>query len=260
MITNNISIDLQDVVKEFSLDENQAMQLSSFIIDKITQEYRLKWDFLIDTQLKKSKGEYKRARYITGIQTNGSSEVTFGLSARQSPLAMMIEEGYPPFDQKIGFKKSDKSKKKLDGGWYMTIPFRWATSEAVAESSIFAGALPKQIYDIAKKSSGPLQKNDLPEKYRTLGVRKEIRLPDLVVPEYVHKNPKYEGLVKIDVSTGNKKSNAYYTFRRVSDKSDVNSWWHKGFEAKKLMDKALEIAQIDKVTDIAIDKFLSDIL
>jgi ABC-type oligopeptide transport system substrate-binding subunit len=46
----------------------------------------------------------------------------------------------------------------------------------------------------------------------------------------------YEGLVK---STKPQHS-GYCTFRRISDKSDDNSWIHKGFSAHKFMEKALQ--------------------
>lgn len=254
-----INIDLSGVVEEFSLNEEQSVGLSSYIIDRITEEYTLKWENLVDTQLKQSRGEYKRAMFVARSVTNGSSEVTFSLSERESPLAMMVEEGSSPFDLKEVFQKSPKAKKKLDGGWYITIPYRHSSSRAIAESSVFASTMPKEIYNIAKKKS-PVTYEDLPEEHRVLGVRREIQLPTLIVPEYTHKKPLYEGLVKIDVSTGNKTESNYYTFRRVSDKSDPNSWWHKGIEAKKLMNKALDVAQIDKVTDMAIDTFLNDVL
>jgi len=55
----------------------------------------------------------------------------------------------------------------------------------------------------------------------------------------------------------NANQNTYMTFRRVSDKSDENSWIHKGFEAHNFMEKALEESQVDKVFAECRDEFLS---
>ena len=50
------------------------------------------------------------------------------------------------------------------------------------------------------------------------------------------------------------------TFRRVSDKSDPNSWFNGGIEGKKLMDRAIELSNISIVADMAIDETLDRIL
>lgn len=250
-----ISIDLQDVVEEFQLNESQSQSLGASIIDRVIQEYSVRWEGLVNSELKQSKNEYKRAMFI---QRTSATDVVFGLSARESKLAMMIEEGATPFDEKIGFEKSSKVKQKVGGGWYLTIPFRHATSGAIAESGIFASVMNKAVYDIAKKSSQPLKRNQLPTDQQRVGSRKEINLPGIKVPEYIHKTAPYEGLVKINIaSTDKEKRSGYYTFRRVSDKSDPSSWWNGGLEARKLMNKALTISNISRVAEMAIDDFLS---
>ena len=127
-----IRIDLSDVVAEFNLDENSANMLGAAIIDRVVQEYSSKWQNLINKELKQSREEYLRAVYI---ERPSSLEVVFGLSARESPLALMVEEGASPFDEKPGFQKSSKAKQKKNGlGWYLTVPFRHATPQAIAES------------------------------------------------------------------------------------------------------------------------------
>lgn len=252
-----ISIDLRDLVEEFSLTESQIEFLGSSIIDRVIVEYSTRWEDLVNRELKKSRSEYKRAMFM---ERPSNMEVIFGLMARESPLAIMVEEGVSPFDEKIGFKNSDKTKQKKDGGWYLTIPFRHATPEAVAESGIFASIMTKDIYKVAKQSTRPLKITDLPEKHRLPGIRKEINTPNLVVPEYIHKTPQYKGLVKINIQSSDKEvRSGYFTFRRVSDKSDPNSWWNTGIVPRKLMDRALEQADISKVAQMAIDNFLEKI-
>ena len=143
----------------------------------------------------------------------------------------------------------------------MTVPFRYATPGAVAESDIFQKKLPKEIYDIAKNNNGkPIKNSQLPTQYQQLGVRKAIQGVNGVIPEYIHKSPKFQGLVRVDISSTDKeKRGGYFTFRRVSNNSDILSWIHPGFESKKFMDKALESSQIETVVDMAIDNFLSQI-
>ena len=250
-----IHLDISEIVDEFMLTSLQSEELASQIIDSIIVEYSSKWENAVNKGLKKTRKLYKNAMYIDRIS---GSEVVFGLQPGKDGLALAIEEGKPPFDEKPFFKKSSKVKQKLDGGWYLTIPFRYATPGAVAESDIFQGKLPKEIYDIVKNNAGkPIKKSQLPSQYQQLGKRKEIMGVNGVIPEYTHKSPKFEGLVRIDISsTDNEKHGGYFTFRRVSDKSDILSWIHPGFEARKFMDKALDMSQIETVADMAIDNFL----
>lgn len=253
-----IRIDLSDVVAEFNLDENAANMLGTAIIDRVVQEYSYKWQNLITSELKQSREEYLRAVYID--RTSGT-DVTFGLSARESNLALMIEEGKGPWDEKPFLLASPKRKQKKDGGFYITVPFRHATPQAIAESSIFSSIMPQEIYDLAKNNQSPLKRQDLPEQHQVLGVRREINIPGLKVPEYIHKAAKYEGLVRVKAESSEKeKRGNYFTFRRVSDASDPNSWWNGGIRARKLMDRALEAAEIDKVASMAIDETLEQLL
>lgn len=146
-------------------------------------------------------------------------------------------------------------------GWYLTVPFRHATSEAIAESGVFNSILPADVYNLAKNSQTPLKRQQLPLNQQTPGVRKAIDIPGLKVPEYTHKSAKYEGLVRVEASSSEKeKRGQYMTFRRVSDKSDPNSWFNGGIEGKKLMDRAIELSNISTVADMAIDETLDRIL
>ena len=253
-----IHLDLSEIVEEFSLTGEQGQQLGGEIINRIVVEYTNKWENLVNKGLKQTRNLYKKAMYVDRIS---DTEVVFGLQPGEDGLALSIEEGKPPFDEKPFFKRSPKVKQKLDGGWYLTVPFRYATPGAVAESDIFQKKLPKEIYDIAKNNNGkPIKNSQLPTQYQQLGVRKAIQGVNGVIPEYIHKSPKFQGLVRVDISSTDKeKRGGYFTFRRVSNNSDILSWIHPGFESKKFMDKALESSQIETVVDMAIDNFLSQI-
>lgn len=253
-----IHIDLSEVVEEFALTGDQAQELGAEIINRVVVEYTNKWENLVNKGLRQTRKLYKKAMYVDRISP---TEVVFGLQPGDDGLALSLEEGKPPFDEKIGFASSSKRKVKMGGGWYLTIPFRYSTPGAVAESDIFQGRLTKEIYNLSKQNQGrPLQKGQLPSVYQQLGKRKEIQTANVVIPEYVHKSPKYQGLVKLDISSTEKETRSgYFTFRRVSDKSETLSWIHPGFSAHKFMDKALDSVQVEVVADMAIDTFLKSL-
>lgn len=255
-----LNIDLSEVAAEFSLTAAQSMELSDAIIDRIVVEYTSKWENLVDNNLKGLRNVYKNAMYV---DKKSSFEVIFGLREGENGLAIALEEGKSAWDEKPFFEASPKKHRKAIGdGWYLTVPFRHATPEAVAESGVFQSILPKEVYDVAKNNGGrPVSMSQLPEQYRQVGSRKEIAVAGGVIPEYVHKAPKYLGLVRVNISsTSKERRGGYMTFRRVSDRSDPNSWIHPGFDVHKFMDKALDQADIYTVADMAVDKFLEQLL
>lgn len=254
-----LDIDLSEVVAEFSLTAQQTEQLGSAIIDRVVTEYMSKWEDLVDRGLRQTRGLYKRAMYVDRVSP---TEVIFGLAPGDDGLALAIEEGKAGWDEKPFFKASSKSRRKLGGGWYLTVPFRHATPDAVAEAGVFQSVLSREVHDIARANSGrPVKTQQLPEQYQRLGVRQETMLGSgLMAPSYTHRTPKYQGLVRIDIrSTDREKRGGYYTFRRVSDTSDPNSWIHPAMDARRFMDSALDAAQIDTVTAMVIDEVLSQI-
>lgn len=251
-----INIDLGDLVEEFNLSGDQSVFLGSSIIDAVVSEYQLRWQNLISSNLHKTRNEYKRGVFI---ERESPLSVTFGLTNRDSAIPLMIEEGQPPFDEKEGFRNSSKRKRKQDGGWYMDIPFRHATPEAVADSGLFSTIMPQQIYDAVRKA-GRLGTGNLQGRFAEKGERKEINRLGVNKPSYMHKAPIYQGLTKVNIaSTANETRSGYFTWRRVSDASDPNSWWNGGIIPYKLMDKALEQAKIDVVADRVINEFLKAI-
>lgn len=249
-----INIDLGDLVEEFNLSGDQSVFLGSSIIDAVVSEYQLRWQNLISNSLHKTRNEYKRGVFI---ERESPLSVTFGLTNRESSIPLMIEEGQPPFDEKEGFRNSPKRKIAQNGGWYIDIPFRHATPEAVADSGLFASIMSQQIYNAVQKT-GRLSFMDLSVKDSAIGERKAINRLGVNKPAYMHKAPIYQGLTKVNIaSTQNEKRSGYFTWRRVSENSDPNSWWNGGIVPYKLMDKALEQAKIDVVADKVIDQFLN---
>jgi len=242
-----IYIDLSETIDEFSLSKNEVDSLSKYVLSRVVEDFKSEWERLIGENLHQTKGEYMKAIFE---EYPDDHSVILGLTPRESRLALMIEDGSSSFDMKEGFKSSDKAKNKGTNRWYLTIPFRMATSEAVAESAIFSQKMPKQIEKVVKKLDKPMGLADIPKEFRGLGSNPTTK--------YEHKFNIYEGLQRKDISSTNKeKRGGYFTFRRVSENSDADSWVHKGFEAKKLMDRAMNAIDIGNIVDKATDEFLN---
>ena len=241
-----VLIDLSGTINEFFLDTEETKSLSRYVLDNIGQEYERVWEKEIDNNLHQTRSEYRRGIFV---EYPDDYSLIFGMTPRRSKLGMMLEEGASSFDIKKGFENSPKKHYKANGGWYLTVPFRHATSEAVAESAIFSSIMPQDVYRVAKTSPKPLSLNQLPSGYRQTNLSKA---------GYQHKAAIYEGLQRRDISKSEKENRGgYFTFRRVSDKSEENSWQHSGFAALNLMEKALQGARFDYVVDKAIDEFLT---
>ena len=236
--------DLSGTIEEFYLSEQETRDLSRYVLDSMSKEYMENWERLIENNLHGTRQEYMDAIFS---ERPDDFTAIFGMTPRQSKLGVMIEEGSSQFDIKEGMSKSGKRKFKADGGWYMTIPFRHATSEAVAES--FSSKMPVSVEQLVKTSSKPLRLKDLPGNYQKISTSHA---------GYKHKAAIYEGLHRRDISSTKKENRGdYYTFRRISDNSEDNSWMHPGFQALKLMDKALNDTRFDFVSNRAIDEFLT---
>lgn len=240
-----VFIDLSGVIDEFILTEDEVKSLSRFVLSNISDEYMRYWEKNIDSSLHSTRTEYKNAIFT---EQPDDFSMIFGMTPRQSKLGLMLEEGASQFDIKEGMEKSSKKHMKADGGWYLTVPFRHATSEALAESSIFQGQMPREIEKLVKISDKPLKLSDLPSQYQEKKISRA---------GYQHKAAIYEGLKRENIaSTNNEKRGGYFTFRRISDKSEENSWQHPGFEALKLMEKSLNDLPLETIVDRSVDQFL----
>jgi hypothetical protein len=249
-----ITLDISETINEFSLDKEESKSLSRYIIGNISREYMINWEEAVDRNLKQSKGTYKSGMRVEYPDDYSAVFILEGKG--DSRLALMIEEGTNSFDQKPFFEKSDKKKSKKDGGWFLTIPFRMATADALADSSIFSGKMPEPIQNISRKSKKGIKLQDIPKEFQIKGVRREIKTEQKTYPEYEHKSTKYEGIIH---SKG-KHHGQYMKFRRVSDTSDENAWIHPGFQPYKLMEKAIETTKIDRIVGRSVDEFLSKTL
>lgn len=247
-----IVIDISSTVESFSLSRGQVESFTNLLLSNITSNYMQKWEQNVDDNLKGTRGAYKVGM---GYVRPDDNSVLFVMDGKgEGKLGLMIESGSSPFDQKEGFEKSSKKKEKKDGGWYLTIPMRIATSEAIGESKIFSGKMDKTIQKLVKKEKVLTTKN-IPKELQIKGVRNEIVTPEKTYPEYKHKSFQFEGLRYKQKS----KHGQYQLFRRVSDNSDDNAWIHPGFQPRNFMEQTMQDIQIDKIYDQTREQFLSEI-
>ena len=142
-----IGFDITEVVKALSLSKNEAKDFLGACINAISAEVYREWREIASQELGSTRNQYKRGIIIESIDFNKS------IIALHGSLPNMIESGASPFDMKDGFKNSLKIKAKKNGGWYLTIPFRSASSNSLGENEAFSNKLPEGVYDVAKNLS-----------------------------------------------------------------------------------------------------------
>ena len=228
-----INIDISDFVKQWQLTAQESDMFVYSVLDELGSRFAEQWKAQAGKVLKQTKQQYQRAIYIEKPDLNS---LVVGLAGW---LPNAVEQGLQPFDMKPGFKNSDKRHFKKDGGWYVTVPFRFANPEALGESTIFASAMPGKVYEIAKTTlknrQATLKATQLPDEFRIKGVRPEVINADTrqVFAAYQHKSPIYEGMKNM----GAPGHSQYMTFRRVSDLSDPMAWIHTGIKPANLMEQ-----------------------
>jgi len=235
---------------------------------------------IISTAEKKLTGK-RLADYVKSIKRfDSDNEMTKTIQLVGS-TANNVEYGSPPYDMKIGFANSKKAKrtgenktgfeagrtmKYEEKGWYLTIPFRIGTPKTVS----FGSVMPQDIYtklalklkpSVQTEQGGKIEWGDkitlgqlknLGKGYEKKGVSKGYG----DWKPYTHTSAEFEGLVNIQHEYKKDTQGFYMKFRRVSSKSNANSWIHPGFKAVNIFDEAVK----DTNTDDIFDKVLNDFL
>lgn len=244
-----IGLDISDIIDEFSQLAGKSEEFSSFILDRVVDSYMFEWQEMVKNELHGTRKEYLNSMFTERIDNRNA---VIGLMPSESRLALMIEDGASSWDMKDGFSKSPKKHDKKDGGWYLTIPFRSATNEAIGESMAFTNKMPTEVQKVVKSKKGAVTLQDLPSQYQKIGINK--------TSGYTHKNNIYEGLHRKQGGSSKKENRGIYmNFRRVSDKSDDGVFVHPGFEAKHFMEKTINGLNISNILDIATDDFLKQL-
>lgn len=191
------------------------------------------------------------AEYIAGIQPVEIRGHTAAVHL-VGELPNDLENGKLPFDMKPGLLNGPRSKVTKKGTRYNTVPFRHGapgtTGRNVGDPMPVTGPLPgmsakgkniSAVYVLAKELSpsveAPSGKTAWGGRLKYLGgLGKRTMLP---VPggrpgAYTWQNSPYAGMAKVQKFYRKATQNQYVTFRRVSENSDPNSWWHPGLRAR----------------------------
>lgn len=250
----------ENVTEEFDLNKDEVEQMIDYVVKSVTVRFAEVWETHAGRELNSTRDQYIRNLYLGDA---GRMEGVVGLTGE---LPMMLEEGAGQFDMKSTHLQPENNvKRSEDGDLYMHIPFRMATPEALGESEVFSGIMPKEVHDIAKSkevgesgSSDPIKPNELPDKFKPQ--KKQVKIPKSnTYKEYQHKTSIYAGVRKEkDKETG---QNRYTSFRTISENSDESAWIHPGFEARRIMEKAFGDfeSEIDEVIDQHTDDILSEL-
>lgn len=167
-----------------------------------------------------------RMQYLMGLDFKDSVQFPYNGNSNEGAVILkgklpnMIEDGYAPFDMKDGFALSSKKKPTKSGGWELTIPIRHGTPKTFE----WGKPMEKEIYAQAKK-------------LKHLG---SLSIKDGQVTSwagYQHKNNVYDGLTRVIKDYGGTKQSQYVTFRKVTDKSEPNSWMHPGYKGVHIADE-----------------------
>jgi hypothetical protein len=244
-----INIDITEFSSLNKISQKESQDLIDSILKAIATQFRYEWVEAAKNELHSTRQAYINAIYV---EDNSPTLKTVGL--RPGFLVNGVELGLDAFDMKLGFSKSSKVKLKASGGWYITVPFSFATSGAIGDSEVFSNKMPEEIHAAVKKSAAEGKKQlgfgDIPKQFQIPQIRERITLPNRTFEEYVHKSPIYEGIQK-----SNKPNHSgYVSFRRVSDLSDDNSWIHSGIQAHNLCDKALSKMDGSVIEDLVANR------
>lgn len=262
-----ISIDFGDLSSEFSLTKRQVDELMEETVSAIANHYRYQWE----TQAKVGLNS-TRQMYLNSIVSGSEGRLTKYV-ALIGTLPNMIENGADAWDMKKNFERSSKRTITKSGGWYLTIPFRFATPGALGENSAFSGGvLPEEVYSAIRKTTqsaktqykGPsargtgLSKDNIPAQFALPKQREAFSslANKKTFDKYTHKHSIYEGVQRQEKTYERATQGQYVSFRRVGSNSDPLSWIHKGFAAANFAKKALEKTDIAYITDRTIDNYL----
>jgi len=246
-----INIYSQDLISQFTLSQRDIDDLIAGVIGSLSKRLYVEWENEARQRLKGTRNEYIRSlKYFTEGPLKGGVMLV-------GVLPNMIESGAELFDEKPGFLASSKVKMSKGGGVYLTIPFRYASSPALGESSAFSGVLPAAVEKAIKSVEGQRKKILLPSPYDVKKTRTRIETPKgRVFEAYTHKHSIYEGVTREKKSYAQATQSQYMVFRRVSSKTDSNAFIHPGFIAYNLAEVAVGKINIPEEIGYAIDQML----
>ena len=261
-----INIDLSGLRQQFGISAQQVDDVIELCVNEVSALVYTTWQALAKQRLKSTLPEYLQNLKFVDRGRFAKQIILGGI------LPTMIENGASAFDMKEGFKKSSKIKTTVPiynrkgvmispgGAWYISIPFRQGNPDALGQAG-FANIMPDEVYAVAKGkgTNEPMTKAEIPSPFDEQLTRGAIKVPQsnvILFDEYKHKNSIYEGLRKETGVYAKVNQNTYVSFRRAGENSDPLSWIHKGFQAYRLSDEAVERTDVDGIVDAEVTKYL----
>lgn len=264
----NIKFDIEDTIDEFSLNAEQANQIIKAAVKAVTMEMHRNWIAAAERELKSTRNGYVRGLLVADDGMFANTITLVGV------LNNMVENGVSAFDMKNGFMKSAKVKFNKKGGWYLTIPLRQATPDAIGESEVFAGIMPIEVYNLVKgkaptitsetnktiKTGESLSAKEIPTQFQAPKTRASVtnEIINKTFDAYTHKSSIYAGLNKTQKLYENANQSTYNSFRRVGANSDPMAFIHSGIKQHNLSQQAIENTDVSLIVDNTVDKMLSE--
>ena len=156
-------------------------------------------------------------------------------------LPNALEEGKGPYDLKEGLLHGPNAKRSKDGkGTYATVPFAHTTPNTNPMT-----AMPAPIYKMAKNLRQGERLKLTGTNLEGYGWRSKISQDASKWGNYTWKTSPFDSMVRQRRFPGMSGTSVagrmmqYKTFRRVSSKSDPNSWIHPGFRPRAIMERAV---------------------
>lgn len=252
-----------------NFNDNKVKELERAILIAVSSDFQRRWIGLVNKGLHST-----RAQYLQNINFFLSdNQAGFVLTGQ---LPNMLETGASAWDMKKNFLNSPKAKIGKNGAKYISIPFRHATPSAIGENSAFSNVMTEAVYNEAKAlkpftsdyRTGMIQRGESLKANQLNGKDAEKRTRPLIIERaenlganksaaYTHKNSISDGMIRNEKTYEKGVQSSYMTFRRVSENSEINSWIHKGFEARNFITQAANELPIELVVSNAVTSFLS---
>ena len=263
-----INIDVGEIATGVLRSRSEVDEFVDYALYNVAMNVRERWREEASASLRSTRKIYKAG--ILPVEM-GNKVATIRLVGT---LPNMLENGASPFDMKIGMLASPLVKLDAKGDPYMTVPFRHGTPDAIGED--FSNVMPEDVYGVMKDRpitkvthnqvmrSDQLKHGELPERFqgeKGLGTRERIEATATtpVYGAYKHKANINQGMIRYQQLTeSGVKQSHYMTFRRISLKSDANSWIHRGFQARRLAERAVQGLDISADIENQLRNFIDE--
>lgn len=224
-----VRVQIPDGFSNVLANQIEAAAISSVSATMIASKN--KWESIAANKLHTT-----RADYLLGLNAEDSLEFPdafTGVLTLRGKWPNKLEKGFGAYDIKDVLKNSPKVKHTKDGGWYITVPFRHRTP-GTSGSAAGGQAMPGDIYSRARVLAA--------NTGRLTGTEQQYP-PRRSWTGYQHKSGIFEGMKRNVKKYDKAIQSTYVTFRRVSNNSDPDSWWHPGFVGVQAVDDVERFAE-----------------